>query len=116
MCGHRLSHFLFIPEAGAQRLCFVFTHVQVLHANGCAPRLYCTFQNGICYEFMQGDALGPQDVRDPTLIRLIALEMARIHAIHAHNGCIPKPNLWIKMRQYFSLVATEFTDQASNIR
>lgn len=42
--------------------------------------------------------------------------MARIHAIHAHNGCIPKPNLWIKMRKYFSLVATEFTEQASNIR
>ncbi|CAB1314949.1 unnamed protein product [Coregonus sp. 'balchen'] len=89
---------------------------QVLHANGCAPRLYCTFQNGLCYEFMQGDALGTQDVRDPTILRLISREMARIHAIHAHNGCIPKPNLWIKMRKYFSLVATEFTDQASNTR
>ncbi|XP_008318709.1 ethanolamine kinase 2 isoform X2 [Cynoglossus semilaevis] len=89
---------------------------QVLHANGCAPRLYCTFLNGICYEFMQGDALGTQDVRDPALLRLIAREMARIHAIHAHNGCIPKPNLWIKMRKYFSLVATEFTEEASNIR
>uniref|UniRef100_A0A8B9LIL5 ethanolamine kinase n=1 Tax=Astyanax mexicanus TaxID=7994 RepID=A0A8B9LIL5_ASTMX len=89
---------------------------QVLHANGCAPRLYCTFNNGICYEFMQGDALGTQDVRDPVLLRLIAAEMARIHAIHAHNGCIPKPNLWIKMRKYFSLVATEFTDRASNAR
>ncbi|XP_052465305.1 ethanolamine kinase 1-like [Carassius gibelio] len=89
---------------------------QVLHANGCAPRLYCTFQNGICYEFMQGRALDTQDVRDPVLLRLIAREMARIHAIHAHNGCIPKPNLWIKMRKYFSLVATEFTDQASNVR
>ncbi|KAM6947801.1 ethanolamine kinase 2 isoform 1-T1 [Lycodopsis pacificus] len=89
---------------------------QVLHANGCAPRLYCTFLNGICYEFMQGDALGTQDVRDPSLLRLISGEMARIHAIHAHNGCIAKPNLWIKMRKYFSLVATEFTDQASNVR
>ncbi|XP_061641587.1 ethanolamine kinase 2 isoform X1 [Phyllopteryx taeniolatus] len=89
---------------------------QVLHANGCAPRLYCSFQNGICYEYMQGDALGTKDVRDPSLLRLIAGEMARIHAIHAHNGCIPKPNLWIKMQKYFSLVATEFTEQASNIR
>ncbi|XP_049590561.1 ethanolamine kinase 2 [Syngnathus scovelli] len=89
---------------------------QVLHANGCAPRLYCTFQNGICYEYMQGEALGPQDVRDPSLLRLIAREMAHIHAIHAHNGCIPKPNLWIKMQKYFSLVATEFTEQASNTR
>lgn len=43
--------------------------LQVLHANGCAPRIYCTFQNGICYEFMQGDALGTQDVRDPSLAR-----------------------------------------------
>uniref|UniRef100_A0A3B4AQD5 ethanolamine kinase n=1 Tax=Periophthalmus magnuspinnatus TaxID=409849 RepID=A0A3B4AQD5_9GOBI len=84
---------------------------QVLHANGCAPRLYCTFQNGICYEFMEGDALGTQDVRDPSLCRLIAREMARIHAIHAHNGCIPKSNLWIKMRQYFSLVATEIQQE-----
>lgn len=49
-------------------------------------------------------------------LRLIAREMARIHAIHAHNGCIPKPDLWLKMRKYFSLVATEFTDQASNTR
>uniref|UniRef100_A0A8C1HM57 ethanolamine kinase n=1 Tax=Cyprinus carpio carpio TaxID=630221 RepID=A0A8C1HM57_CYPCA len=89
---------------------------QVLHANGCAPRLYCTFQNGICYEFMEGRALDTQDVRDPVLLRLIAGEMARIHAIHAHNGCVPKPNLWIKMRKYFSLVATEFTDQAANVR
>ncbi|XP_048878534.1 ethanolamine kinase 2 [Brienomyrus brachyistius] len=89
---------------------------QVLHANGCAPRLYCTFQNGICYEFMEGDALGTQDVRDPVLLRLIAAEMARIHAIHAHNGCIPKPNLWIKMRKYFSLVATEFIEHTSNTR
>lgn len=89
---------------------------QVLHANGCAPRIYCSFQNGICYEFMPGDALGPQDVRDPMLMSLIAGEMARIHAIHAHNGCIPKPNLWITMRKYFSLVASEFTAQASNSR
>ncbi|MGH0156005.1 UNVERIFIED_CONTAM: hypothetical protein FKN15_066586 [Acipenser sinensis] len=80
---------------------------QVLHANGCAPHLYCTFQNGLCYEFMQGDAMGPQHVRDPVLFRLIAVEMARIHTIHAHNGCIPKPNLWIKLRKYFSLVTTE---------
>lgn len=49
---------------------------QVLHANGCAPRLYCTFQNGICYKFMQGDALGTQDVRDPVLFRYDVLRAA----------------------------------------
>lgn len=44
---------------------------QVLHANGCAPSLYCSFQNGICYEFMQGRALDTQDVRDPVLLRWV---------------------------------------------
>ncbi|RXM94949.1 Ethanolamine kinase 1 [Acipenser ruthenus] len=47
---------------------------QVLHANGCAPHLYCTFQNGLCYEFMQGDAMGPQHVRDPVLFSFSAAE------------------------------------------
>eukprot|EP00062_Callorhinchus_milii_P014170 gi/632963292/ref/XP_007897798.1/ PREDICTED: ethanolamine kinase 1-like [Callorhinchus milii] len=89
---------------------------QVLHANGCAPNLYCTFQNGLCYEFMHGIALGPEHVRKPSLFRFIATELARIHSIHAHNGCIPKPNLWLKMRKYLSLVSSEFTPEATNSR
>ncbi|KAG9472949.1 hypothetical protein GDO78_015867 [Eleutherodactylus coqui] len=43
--------------------------------------------------------------------RLIARRLAKIHAIHAHNGWIPKSNLWLKMRAYFSLTPTEFPDR-----
>lgn len=50
------------------------------------------------------------------LCRLIATELARIHSIHAHNGCIPKPNLWVKMHKYMALVSTEFTPEAKNTR
>ncbi|XP_044871549.1 ethanolamine kinase 2 isoform X2 [Mauremys mutica] len=42
---------------------------QVLRAHGCAPNLYCTFQNGLCYEFMQGTALGPEHVQQPQIFR-----------------------------------------------
>lgn len=42
---------------------------QVLQAHGCAPSLYCSFQNGLCYEFMQGIALGPEHVQDPQMFR-----------------------------------------------
>lgn len=38
--------------------------------------------------------------------RLIALEMAKIHTIHA-NGSLPKPTLWHKMHSYFTLVKNE---------
>uniref|UniRef100_A0A8C5M6G4 ethanolamine kinase n=1 Tax=Leptobrachium leishanense TaxID=445787 RepID=A0A8C5M6G4_9ANUR len=77
---------------------------QLLGDHGCAPTLYCTFQNGLCYKFMRGLALGPEHVRDPHILRLIAHEMARYHCIPAHNGCIPKSELWKKMEKYLSIL------------
>uniref|UniRef100_A0A8C3VH87 ethanolamine kinase n=1 Tax=Catharus ustulatus TaxID=91951 RepID=A0A8C3VH87_CATUS len=81
---------------------------QVLRAHGCAPDLYCAFQNGLCYQFLPGTALGPQHVRDPHIFRLVAREMARVHAIHA-NGSLPRPILWQKLHKYLSLVKTELS-------
>lgn len=42
---------------------------RVLQAHGCAPQLYCTFSNGLCYEFMQGEALDPEHVCNPEIFR-----------------------------------------------
>lgn len=42
---------------------------RVLQAHGCAPQLYCTFNNGLCYEFIQGEALDPQHVCNPAIFR-----------------------------------------------
>ncbi|XP_024072478.2 ethanolamine kinase 2 [Terrapene carolina triunguis] len=88
---------------------------QVLRAHGCAPNLYCTFQNGLCYEFMQGTALGPEHVQQPQIFRLIAWEMAKMHAIHA-NGSLPKPSLWHKLHKYLTIVKTEVITKASILR
>uniref|UniRef100_A0A6I8NH91 ethanolamine kinase n=1 Tax=Ornithorhynchus anatinus TaxID=9258 RepID=A0A6I8NH91_ORNAN len=89
---------------------------RVLQAHGCAPQLYCTFNNGLCYQFIQGRALDPEHVCSPHIFRLIARQLAKIHAIHAHNGWIPKSNLWLKMGKYFSLIPTEFADEEINKR
>ncbi|NWR47489.1 EKI2 kinase, partial [Regulus satrapa] len=86
---------------------------QVLRAHGCAPDLYCAFQNGLCYQFLPGIALGPDHVRDPHIFRLVAREMARVHAIHA-NGSLPRPILWQKLHKYLSLVKTELSPKVSN--
>ncbi|XP_007954217.1 ethanolamine kinase 2 [Orycteropus afer afer] len=85
---------------------------QLLQEHGCAPKLYCTFQNGLCYEYMPGMALGPEHIGEPQLFRLIALEMAKIHAIHA-NGTLPKPTLWHKMHDYLTLVKNEINPSLS---
>uniref|UniRef100_A0A8C6JCP8 ethanolamine kinase n=1 Tax=Melopsittacus undulatus TaxID=13146 RepID=A0A8C6JCP8_MELUD len=81
---------------------------QVLRAHGCAPDLYCAFQNGLCYQFLPGIALGPDHVREPHIFRLVAQEMARVHAIHA-NGSLPKPILWQKLHKYLTLVKTDLS-------
>lgn len=44
---------------------------RVLQAHGCAPQLYCTFNNGLCYEFIQGEALDPKHVCNPAIFRYI---------------------------------------------
>ncbi|KAJ8392328.1 hypothetical protein AAFF_G00076920 [Aldrovandia affinis] len=89
---------------------------RVLQAHRCAPRLYCTFNNGLCYEFLPGTALEPDHIRSPSVFRLIAGQLAKYHGIHAHNGWVPRSNLWLKMGQYFSLVPTHFEDAAKNLR
>lgn len=47
--------------------------------------------------------------------RLVAQEMARVHAIHA-NGSLPKPILWHKLHKYLTLVKTELSPKVSNPR
>lgn len=42
---------------------------QLLHAHGCGPRLFCSFQNGICYEFMKGAALDGPLLTQPAVYR-----------------------------------------------
>ncbi|KAM8988405.1 ethanolamine kinase 2 isoform 1-T1 [Ara ararauna] len=86
---------------------------QVLRAHGCAPNLYCAFQNGLCYQFLPGIALGPDHVREPRIFRLVAQEMARVHAIHA-NGSLPKPILWQKLHKYLTLVKMDLSPKVSN--
>ncbi|KFZ63758.1 Ethanolamine kinase 2, partial [Podiceps cristatus] len=86
---------------------------QVLRAHGCAPDLYCAFQNGLCYQFLPGIALGPDHVRDPHIFRLVAQEMARVHAIHT-NGSLPRPILWQKLHKYLTLVKTDLSPKVSN--
>ncbi|KAM9376217.1 ethanolamine kinase 1 [Pholidichthys leucotaenia] len=77
---------------------------QVLHAHNCGPEIYCTFQNGICYEFVRGESLDDELLRQPSIYRLIAAEMGRIHSIKPKSGQPAEPMLWTKMSHFLSLV------------
>ncbi|XP_038561764.1 ethanolamine kinase 1-like isoform X2 [Micropterus salmoides] len=77
---------------------------QVFHAHGCGPQIYCSFQNGICYEFVTGAVLDDEMLRQPSIYRLIAAEMGRIHSIQPKCGLPVEPLLWTKMSHFLTLV------------
>ncbi|XP_076002940.1 ethanolamine kinase 1-like isoform X2 [Genypterus blacodes] len=77
---------------------------QVLHTHGCGPEIYCRFKNGICYEFVRGTVLEDELLRQPSIYRLIAAEMGRIHAIQPKRGRTGQPLLWTKMAEFLTLV------------
>ncbi|XP_029009373.1 ethanolamine kinase 2 isoform X2 [Betta splendens] len=77
---------------------------QVFHAHGCGPQIYCSFQNGICYEFIRGAVLEDELLQQPSIYRLIAAEMGRIHSIEPKCGRPVEPVLWKKMSHFLALV------------
>lgn len=84
---------------------------QLLHAHGCGPKIYCSFQNGICYEFVRGTVLDDELLRQPSIYRLIAAEMGRIHSIQPKCGRPVEPFLWTKMSHFLTLVQSSLTQQ-----
>ncbi|KAJ8249143.1 hypothetical protein GJAV_G00231620 [Gymnothorax javanicus] len=88
----------------------------ILHAYGHGPQLYCSFQNGICYQFVQGAALDDKLLRQPHIYRLIATEMARIHSIPPKNGSSGQPSLWTRVSQFLRLVETAQNETGDQCR
>ncbi|XP_067223760.1 ethanolamine kinase 1 isoform X1 [Chanodichthys erythropterus] len=80
---------------------------QVLHKHGCGPELYCSFTNGICYEFVRGVVLDDTLLRRPSVYRLIATEMGKIHSIkpgEVGDSSPVTPVLWSRLSQFLNLV------------
>ncbi|XP_068595649.1 ethanolamine kinase 1 [Brachionichthys hirsutus] len=78
--------------------------VQVLHTHGCGPQIYCSFLNGICYEFVRGRVLDDDLLQQLPTYRLIAAEMGRIHSIQPGRNRPVEPQLWTKMSHFLTLV------------
>ncbi|XP_034031764.1 ethanolamine kinase 1-like isoform X2 [Thalassophryne amazonica] len=40
---------------------------QIMHSHSCGPEIYCSFHNGICYEFVMGTVLDDELLRQPSI-------------------------------------------------
>ncbi|XP_055505930.1 ethanolamine kinase 1-like [Leucoraja erinacea] len=89
---------------------------QLLHAHHCSPELYCTFQNGICYEFIKGEVLDMQQLRKPSIFRLVARAMAQFHSVQSDNNYCSEPNLWTNLSKYLTLLKSSQSQITSDRR
>ncbi|XP_077590597.1 ethanolamine kinase 2 [Stigmatopora nigra] len=108
-CSVDESECLLVRVYGHQTELFVDRQREVeifklLHAHSCGPQIYCTFQNGICYQFVPGHVLEDRLLYQPSIYRLIAAEMARIHSIRPPNVHPPERLLWLKLSRLLTLL------------
>lgn len=117
-------------------------NMQLMHAAGLSPPLFCSFRNGICYGYTPGQVLDHEMVRDATISRLIAEKLAEMHSVvstlasaaarpasngrpcakNTDNMCrdlhgqMQQPMLFRTLRRYLDLLASALADERQNKR
>jgi len=95
-------------------------NMQELSQHGIAPPLYCTFNNGYCYKYIEGRVLEVEDMPKPAIYTLIAKKMAQLHSIKLSDHFLKNHNMESKLfdilHRYINLIPKEFKDAAKQKR
>lgn len=75
--------------------------LRVLECRGLGSKVYCSFRNGLCYEFLQGVPLSYSQLTQRRIYRLIAAQMARLHSVQLNES---EPFLWKKMEHFLNFL------------
>lgn len=80
-----------------------------------APPLYCRFENGFVYGYVQGTPTRPQDLCEPSIYPLIARKMAHWHHVDAIPGD-KHPRLFKTLWKWFRNVPNKFTNPTAQAK
>jgi len=75
-------------------------NMQTMQNNSCGSKLYAVFNNGICYEFLQGEILSQEKLYEPQVWTLVARMMARLHQMPLKEDEKKDPCLWRRLRKF----------------
>ena len=67
------------------------------HKLGQGSKLYATFNNGICYQFLHGDLVSQDNVFLPEVSRAVARGMAQLHTVPIRSS---QPVMWERLEQF----------------
>ncbi|XP_020280823.1 ethanolamine kinase 1 isoform X2 [Pseudomyrmex gracilis] len=86
-------------------------HIRTLNKAGYTHCIYATFNNGFAYQFLEGETLTNETVRDPEVYPLIARRMAQMHKLQLDNESAPREAfIWDKIKTFMQIMPKRFTD------
>lgn len=92
-------------------------NMKMLNRYGFAPEIYATFLNGICYEFIPGVILNTDTVYEPSIWKMIACQMAKMHKIPLTNDQKNvEPMIKRVGLKYLDILPEKYTDGEINER
>lgn len=91
-------------------------NMQELALHGIASPLYCTFNNGYCYKFIEGSVLTIDNVSNPHVSSLIAKKMAKLHSLKLSDHFLKnhkmESKLFETLHRLVNLVPATFEDES----
>ncbi|KYN39407.1 Ethanolamine kinase 1 [Trachymyrmex septentrionalis] len=86
-------------------------NIRILNKAGYTHCIYATFNNGFAYEFLEGETLTTETVKNPKVYPLIAKRMAEMHNLESENESISKDAfIWEKIKKFMQIIPKRFSD------
>ncbi|EGI58768.1 Ethanolamine kinase 1 [Acromyrmex echinatior] len=86
-------------------------NIRILNKAGYTHCIYATFNNGFAYEFLEGETLTIEIIKNPKVYPLIAKRMAEMHNLKFENGFISEDAfIWEKTKKFMQIIPKRFSD------
>lgn len=89
-----------------------------MHNAGHTHSLYATFNNGIAYEFLEGDTPTVDTIREPEVYGLVAKRLAEMHLLRPSSPELnhDEPMIWHKTEKFMCIMPKKFANPDKQIK
>ncbi|KAK1128529.1 hypothetical protein K0M31_002987 [Melipona bicolor] len=91
-------------------------NIRILNKVGFTHSIYATFNNGLAYQFIEGNILTTETVRNPDIYVLIAKRMAQMHKLKPDIEMSKEACIWKKLEKFMEIMPKEFSNITKQAR
>ncbi|CEF62822.1 Ethanolamine kinase [Strongyloides ratti] len=83
---------------------------QMLNSVGLAGKVYAKFKNGIIVDYLDGETITIDTVRQPEISKKIAIALGKLHELDVDNDN-QRPMIFDKLNDYFLIMQNKFSNK-----